>query len=271
MKRPTASRTAGIVLATLALACISARSPHSSAVAATHAGHDMAGMSQAAMQRVADGWFARHPVTPAAAAVSAADTFLAFGFTFDSDGNSANIDTVRVFEGDNVLWLWVSGSHTVTNGTGSGDPQAGVLFNANLSSVSKQFSFTFETAGTYPFFCVFHEFANSRGVVVVQSLTGVPPSHPHGSGFVSDPSPVPSRSGVTFRFAMTRAGRARAEVFDVRGRRVAVAFDQERGVGTFGGAWDGRTGAGSRVASGVYYLRLVLPGSTATRRVVIAD
>jgi plastocyanin len=266
---------AAVALATIALATFATHAPHAVAQgAAAHAGHDAMGMSEAAMRRAADAWFAEHPATPPAsraAAAAAAATFNATGFVFDLDNNTADIDTAFVYEGDTVLWQWINGSHTATSGTGISDPNMGVLFNGNLGLLTPQFSFTFPVAGTYPFFCANHTFAAMRGVVVVQSLAAVPGSDPRGAGFVSDPAPVPSRGGVGFRFSLKNAGRVRAEVFDVRGRRIAVAFDRTSAAGTFDGAWDGRAGSGERVASGVYYMRLSVPGSTSTRRVVIAD
>jgi hypothetical protein len=50
-----------------------------------------------------------------------------------------------------------------------------------------------------------------------------------------------------------------------------VALERESGAGTFDGAWDGRMTSGERVSSGVYYVRLTLPGMAESRRVVITD
>jgi len=274
MSRPKPTRRPFIPILTLALALVAPSPAPPPARAADHTGHDRAGMSDAAMQRQADAWFAKHPLNaPITHATSTeAVTFRAVGTVFDLDGNTSTVvDTARISVGDTVSWTWVSGSHTVTNGTGSDDLDAGVLFNANLNSASRNFSFPFTAAGTYPFFCVIHEGLNMRGVVIVTRTAGVKPGSVAHAGFVSDPAPVPSRGGVTFRFAVTRAGHVRADVFDVRGRRVAVALDRETGAGTFDGAWDGRMRSGERVASGVYYLRLTLPGMAESRRVVITD
>jgi plastocyanin len=267
-------RPALILVVTLALALIAPPHTPTPVRAAETTGHDMAGMSDAAMQRMADAWFAKHPVNAPVvhSTRTAVVTFNASGTIFDLDGNLATqVDTAKVFEGDMVSWKWISGSHTVTNGTGSADPTAGTIFNSNLNTTTRVFNFQFNTAGTYPFFCIIHEGFNMKGIVIVQSLAGVNNGTVAHAGFVTDPAPVPSRGGVTFRFAMTRAGHVRAEVFDVRGRRVAVAFDRVSGEGTFDGAWNGRTSSGEHVASGVYYMRLTLPGVAESRRVVITD
>jgi plastocyanin len=272
MSRPKLTRHSLIPVVALAFALVA---PSPAPPPARAAGHDMPGMSEAAMQHVADAWFAKHPVNAPVARSTATQvvTFNATGVVFDLDGNTGTVvDTARINVGDVVAWKWVSGSHTVTSGTGSDDIDAGKFFNSNLNGTVRNFSVVFDTtAGIYPFFCVIHEGFNMRGVVIVSNLAGVNPGSAAHAGFVSDPAPVPSRGGVTFRFAMTRAGHVRADVFDVRGRRIAVALDRETGAGTFDGAWNGRATSGERVSSGVYYVRLTLPGTAESRRVVITD
>src|SRR5262249_47235073 len=81
------------------------------------------------------------------------------------------------------------------------------------------------------------------------------------------PHPNPSHGATSFRFALSTAGRARAEVFDVRGRRVATVLDRDLGAGAWDAAWDGKDG-GSLAAPGVYYLRLQLPGPIPGRTIV---
>jgi plastocyanin len=263
-----------IPIVAIAFALVAPSPAPTPARAAASTGHDMAGMSDADMQRAADAWFAKHPIkAPAVHSTKTATVnFNASGTIFDLDGNlSTQVDTAKINVGDIVTWTWISGSHTVTNGTGSADINAGTIFNSNLNTTTRSFSFIFDNAGTYPFFCIIHEGFNMRGVVIVNNPAGVTPGTVAHAGFVSGPAPVPSHGGVTFRYAMTRAGHARAEVFDVRGRRVAVALDRESGAGTFDGAWDGRTSSGERVSSGVYYVRLTLPGMVDSRRLVITD
>jgi flagellar hook assembly protein FlgD len=84
------------------------------------------------------------------------------------------------------------------------------------------------------------------------------------------PAPNPSRRGVTFAFAMREAGRARAEVFDAGGRRVALVIDGDLPAGSHAAAWDGRVPGGGPAGPGAYYLRLQLPGYASSRTIVIA-
>ena len=105
----------------------------------------------------------------------AADPFQAFALTYDHDGNlSTQVDTVHIVTGQSVLWTLEAGSHTVTNGTGSADPSAGLLFDAPLTSANPSFSFQFNQTGQFPFFCRVHEDFNMRGVVVVSDAVAAP-------------------------------------------------------------------------------------------------
>jgi flagellar hook capping protein FlgD len=58
-------------------------------------------------------------------------------------------------------------------------------------------------------------------------------------------------------------------VFDARGQLIAVPFDRAIGAGVWNVTWDGSTASGGRARSGVYFLRLVVPGDEATRSVVL--
>ena len=89
-------------------------------------------------------------------------------------------------------------------------------------------------------------------------------------GFTSAPAPNPSPRGVTFGFALQRAGHARAEVLDTSGRCIAVALDRDFDAGRQTGSWDGRVRGGARAQPGIYHVRLSLPGYVAVRPVVIA-
>jgi len=158
-----------------------------------------------------DQWFAKRPAVGLEASRSTiaqgafADTFLAFIDTFDNGNFDSSLDTAKVFEGETVLWKWVKGIHTVTNGENSFDPNAGTMFNVEHDSGSQEFSFTFPTAGIYPFFCVVHEDLPMKGVVRVSPPpAGVTPIGPSVAriGFTASPSPNPSRSGFTFRFGL---------------------------------------------------------------------
>ena len=258
---------------------LSLRDTAPQAAASPHAGHD-AGMpmTEAAMRRQVDQWFSHHPIVGlnSALGVVVSDTFLvgpSSSFRFDTDGNLATVvDTAKIQVGQAILWLWKSGSHTVTNGTGSTDPQVGTLFDEPSTSAAPQFTFTFNSAGTFPFFCRIHEFSNMNGVVVVNNQTDVPRGRGGNValGFTAEPTPNPSRSGVSFGFALRERGRVEAQVLDGQGRVIATVLDRDVEAGSHTEAWDGRTRTGARAPVGIYYLRLRMPGYTGTRRIALA-
>lgn len=233
-------------------------------------------MSDAEMERLVQERYAHRPMVgaPANPAAAVADTFVALSTRFDTDQNSGTVvDTAYIFQGESILWRAVAGSHTVTNGTGNADPEAGLLFDHAINSATApNFMFTFDSTGTYPFFCAIHESFNMRGVVVVMQIVDVVPLGGSGNklGFVSDPTPNPTTDEVSFRFALPVSGRVGLRVVDARGRIVAEPMNRSLEPGTYGAAWDGRTRAGERAAPGVYYLRLTLPGFSATRRVILS-
>jgi plastocyanin len=234
-------------------------------------GHPMTTMSRADMERMDREWRATHPAPPLRRAAGVpVDTFLVAGVTFDAnhDGATTQVDTVTIFQGETVLWKWVSGLHTVTDGTGAADPTAGSLFDQTISS--GEFAFTFDDPGVVPFFCRFHEGLNMKGAVVVLSTADVAPlGAAAGLGFVTAPAPNPTHGTASFRFAVARAGRVRLAVLDTQGRRIAAPLDREFAAGSYAAAWDGRDLAGRAVPSGAYLLRLEVPGSVQVKLIAL--
>jgi flagellar hook assembly protein FlgD len=73
---------------------------------------------------------------------------------------------------------------------------------------------------------------------------------------------------VTIRFDLPAPGEASLVVFDVTGRRVRTIVSGRLDAGRYAPVWDGRDDAGSRVAAGVYFVRLQAADFTATRKSV---
>ncbi len=77
--------------------------------------------------------------------------------------------TAYVFEGEQILWVFDGDiPHTVTSGTGIADPEAGAAFDESIGFANPDFSYLYETVGTYPYFCRPHEIMGMTGSVVVQ-------------------------------------------------------------------------------------------------------
>jgi plastocyanin len=240
-------------------------------------GHSMRGMqmSDAEMAPVAARYWATHarvgPTASVPLAVTAvSETVTVDNFIFNVDGDfNTQIDTVKIQPGDQVVWIWSSGTHTITSGNGGTDPQSGVLFNAPMDITFTQFSFVFPNAGTFNYYCQFHELFDMKGVVRVQDLTGVGDT-PVGTGigFASHPWPNPALGAVSFRYDLRRAGRVRAQVVDARGRLVATVVNEDQAAGTYTRSWDGGMREGLAPA-GRYFLRLTLPGYAGTQAITI--
>ena len=70
--------------------------------------------------------------------------------------------------------------------------------------------------------------------------------------------------------SLPMAGRARVEIFDVHGRRVATVVEGLLPSGVSPVVWDSSDGRGRPVAAGVYWARLEALGEVRTSRVVVA-
>jgi hypothetical protein len=80
------------------------------------------------------------------------------------------------------------------------------------------------------------------------------------------PNPFVSTTMVAYR--LTIPGHVRAEVYDVRGRRVAMIEDAFRSAGLHGVSWNGLDGNGRSVPAGIYFVHLELADRTEVSRVV---
>jgi hypothetical protein len=81
-------------------------------------------------------------------------------------------------------------------------------------------------------------------------------------------SPSPARASVTIRYYVPSPAPHRLDIFDVLGRRVWSLEPSSSSSGWHRAVWDGRGQDGGAVASGVYWVRLMLPDDTLTERVM---
>ncbi|MBZ0270216.1 T9SS type A sorting domain-containing protein, partial [bacterium] len=88
---------------------------------------------------------------------------------------------------------------------------------------------------------------------------------------ISAPYPNPSSGVATISLEVSRdrAGRYRAEVYDVAGRSVAVLVDRIVDAGRYDLRWSGRVNGGGVAAPGVYFVRVTGPGFHRNARLVV--
>lgn len=68
-------------------------------------------------------------------------------------------------------------------------------------------------------------------------------------------SPSPSHGMAKLRYGLPRATRVDLEIFDVQGRRLSTLVAREQPAGWYNLVWEGRTDAGTRAGSGLYFVR----------------
>ncbi|MDD5033559.1 MAG: PQQ-dependent sugar dehydrogenase [Methylococcaceae bacterium] len=86
--------------------------------------------------------------------------------------NSFDQETVHIKVGDTVHWTWKGSPHTVTSGA-SCTPDG--KFDSGIRNAPATLSFTFNEAGSFPYFCSLHCTLGMTGKVIVEA-TPPPPS-----------------------------------------------------------------------------------------------
>jgi len=83
------------------------------------------------------------------------------------------------------------------------------------------------------------------------------------------PHPNPFNPATTLNFELARASRATLRIYAVDGRRIATLVDEELPAGRHERLWQGRDGSGRRVASGLYFCRLLADGVSDIQRLTL--
>jgi plastocyanin len=165
-------------------------------------------------------------LTPAFAAEVAADV-TSGSSSKTTDAYAPNPIEINV--GDTVTWTNKDTvAHTVTSGTGNADANKGQEFDSspNFSPLlvpQGTFEHTFDTEGSFPYFCALHE--NMKGTVIVAS-GGEPEPEP-------EPEPTPQEFSVTATIngedhptPITGSGDAMATAATINpGQSVEIVFD----------------------------------------------
>ena len=89
-------------------------------------------------------------------------------------------------------------------------------------------------------------------------ITALLPSHPN-----------PFNPTTTIPFDLATQGRVSLQIFDAQGRLVRTLCDEVMPEGTHEALWDGRDNSGSRVATGVYFVRFTSGNYQLTKKLVM--
>jgi hypothetical protein len=94
---------------------------------------------------------------------------------------------------------------------------------------------------------------------------------PRSAGLYLAPNaPNPFNPATTIHFGVPSSGaRVNLSIYDVEGRRVVTLVDGEMASGPAAAVWNGRTGAGDRVAAGFYFVRLSAGEESLTRKILL--
>ncbi len=104
----------------------------------------------------------------------------------------------------------------------------------------------------------------SPGVLGVEG-----PETPPSIDRLRPPAPNPTRGTTVLSYSLTHAGRVRLGVYDLSGRLLRTLVDAEGHAGAATVTWDGTNESGARLGTGMYFIRLVGPGTRLTRRVAL--
>jgi hypothetical protein len=114
------------------------------------------------------------------------------------------------------------------------------------------------------------ELTPARAFTVGEVVDVVTSTEP-GTFTVGAPSPNPFAYRTEIAFALPAAGRVRADVFDVTGRRVRSLYRGLMPAGQRVVAWDRRDQRGEIVGAGQYFVQVRLDGQMLTRKVVVLE
>jgi hypothetical protein len=112
--------------------------------------------------------------------------------------------------------------------------------------------------------------ADGNGLKVFRVFTDVTAAttpRPRASLTQNHPNPFSGRTRIAWQ--APAEGHQQLEVFDAGGRRVRTLLDERHSAGPGEVFWDGHDQNGRRVASGVYFYRLVTDAGSVTRRMVL--
>jgi len=84
--------------------------------------------------------------------------------------------TISINSGDTVKWTWAANNHSTTSGT-PGNPSD--IWDSGVLSIGKTFTHTFDTAGSFPYYCSVHgSCCSMKGTIIVAAASPTPTPTP---------------------------------------------------------------------------------------------
>ena len=128
-----------------------------------------------------------------------------------------------------------------------------------------------EAAGhTHNEFYWSQRFPNLLRFLAAPPLTGVNETAAPRTGMALAIAPNPMRTGSRIEFTLASASGVRLDLIDLAGRHVRTLADRSMSTGRQSVAWS-RSAAGSKLATGVYWVRLNAGRERTSRMVVLVD
>jgi len=81
--------------------------------------------------------------------------------------------------------------------------------------------------------------------------------------------PNPFNPSTTIEYSIPAASHVRLTIYNIQGRRIATLVDGTQSQGRYTEEWDGLSDNGARVASGVYFYRLVTENQSDAKKMVL--
>ena len=81
--------------------------------------------------------------------------------------------------------------------------------------------------------------------------------------------PNPFNPTTTINYGLPKVSDVKLVVYDISGRTINTLVNTRMGAGYHKVVWNGKTGSGKPVASGVYIYRLELAGMSVTKKLTI--
>lgn len=155
-------------------------------------------------------------------------TFLLFSITLLASPDTVEMvddvfvpENITITEGDTIVWINTgSNNHTSTSGT---DCTADGFFNSGTVEPGQQFTFTFDTIGELPYYCIPHCGIGMEGTVTVES-------DPIGTEEVLAETtveifPNPVKDLLQVQLSSGNISSVAVKIYDINGRKVMQAAD----------------------------------------------